>query len=282
MKWTTELDSKLEELFKTKNIYEVSDILGLSKSSIQNRASRLKIDTGQYKHEKINCLNCSKELVSRKSEKRKFCSSACAAIYNNTGNIKSSETKSKQRQSLHNTLLNKKGYIRKEYQYDKNNKRKSNYIKKDRACKSCSSKIEGLKQYCEKCREYYYNVYRFDCNFKFSIKDYEFIFSKEELELLKALGMYSASNRGNNISGVSRDHLFSVREGFKLVVPSFIISHPANCQLLKHSDNNKKNTTCEITLNELHKRIIEAEKIKRYLTDEELEIVKGKLAELVR
>ena len=49
--------------------------------------------------------------------------------------------------------------------------------------------------------------------------------------------------------------MFSVREGFELNIDPKIISHPANCQLLIHSQNISKHKKSSITLEELLKRI---------------------------
>lgn len=67
--------------------------------------------------------------------------------------------------------------------------------------------------------------------------------------------MYSASNRGNNIDGVSRDHIYSVFDGFKNNINPEIIKHPANCRLVLHKENNKKNTKSFTSISGLLKKI---------------------------
>ena len=49
--------------------------------------------------------------------------------------------------------------------------------------------------------------------------------------------------------------MFSVKQGFIDKIDSYYISHPANCKLMKHKDNNSKNTSCSITLIELYERV---------------------------
>ena len=66
---------------------------------------------------------------------------------------------------------------------------------------------------------------------------------------------YKASNRGNNLNGISRDHMISLKEGFRSGISPDLISHPANCQLLQHFINNRKNTNSSLTLEELKERI---------------------------
>ena len=89
-------------------------------------------------------------------------------------------------------------------------------------------------------------------SFDFNLADYpeEFNFS-----LIEEYGWYSASNRGNNLNGVSRDHMVSVKFGYENNIDPNIISHPANCRLMRHNDNVSKNEDCSISLEELKVRI---------------------------
>jgi hypothetical protein len=60
------------------------------------------------------------------------------------------------------------------------------------------------------------------------------------------------------LAGVSRDHLYSVKDGFDNHVDPKLLAHPANCQLLVHNGprgNNQKNSHSEITLDQLLDRI---------------------------
>lgn len=74
----------------------------------------------------------------------------------------------------------------------------------------------------------------------------------EGFELLTKFGMY---NRINNKSGVVRDHIVSVHYGYTNNIDPKIISHPANCRFILHSDNAKKSMKCAITIDELKERI---------------------------
>lgn len=74
----------------------------------------------------------------------------------------------------------------------------------------------------------------------------------EGFELLKKFGMY---NRLNNKLGVVRDHIVSVHYGYMNNIDPKIISHPANCRFILHSDNAKKSMKCDITIEELKERI---------------------------
>jgi hypothetical protein len=57
------------------------------------------------------------------------------------------------------------------------------------------------------------------------------------------------------MDGVSRDHKFSVKEGFRRLVNPLLLAHPANCELIKNRHNQSKCDKCSITLEELLNRI---------------------------
>jgi len=58
-----------------------------------------------------------------------------------------------------------------------------------------------------------------------------------------------------NLNGVSRDHMFSIAEGFKLGINPDLISHPANCKLMIQNKNLKKGAMSSITIDELTLKI---------------------------
>jgi hypothetical protein len=94
--------------------------------------------------------------------------------------------------------------------------------------------------------------YRADCQFKFNLSDYpdEFDFA-----LLTEHGWYKPKNRGDNLTGVSRDHAVSVRYGFDNNLPAEHLSHPANCVLMQHGKNVSKGMKNTMTYEELLRRI---------------------------
>lgn len=94
--------------------------------------------------------------------------------------------------------------------------------------------------------------YRADCTFKFNLLDYpdEFDFS-----LIESYGWYKPKNRGDNLTGVSRDHMISVRYGFDNNLPSHHLAHPANCVLMKHGENVSKGKKITLSYDDLLKRI---------------------------
>lgn len=77
------------------------------------------------------------------------------------------------------------------------------------------------------------------------------------VELLTTNKLYDKNNRNKN--SLVRDHMHGRKSGFENKVFPEIIKHPANCQLITHSQNIKKsksNNDCVITLEELFDRII--------------------------
>ena len=94
--------------------------------------------------------------------------------------------------------------------------------------------------------------YRLDSSFRFGINEYP---NKFDFDLIKKYGWYSASNRGNNVNGIARDHMFSVYDGFHNKIDPKIVGHPANCRLMQQRDNSSKNKRSSITLEDLLERI---------------------------
>ena len=124
-------------------------------------------------------------------------------------------------------------------------------------CKDCNTCFEGKdRTFCNhKCRSNYslknyddLKLYRHFSSFKFDLKDYP---DKYDFSLIEKYGWYKAKNHGDNQNGVSRDHIISVKYGFDNNIPTWIIAHPANCQLLRHKENVSKYSKCDLTLDEL-------------------------------
>ena len=139
------------------------------------------------------------------------------------------------------------------------------YYKK--ICPCCGIEFETRKFhkiYCSsECHNKYRKIinntvvkkaYHSSCSFKFGIASYPEEFNTT---LIKEYGWYSASNHGGNLTGVSRDHMFSCNEGWRQKIDPYIISHPANCELMRHNENFKKLDSCSISLEDLKQRIID-------------------------
>lgn len=204
------------------------------------------------------CVECSVNIPYEKKD-NKFCGNKCSAVYENkqrknTGWSLSYESKKKISEKLSGreyikgiTLTQKCKNCHTDFTYIGNTKLRSF------CCGSCSS-LYYAKTRREKLRytKSDYENYRIDCKFNFNLADFtnEFDFS-----LIEKHGWYKAKNRGDNLNGVSRDHMVSVKYGFENGIPPNIISHPANCSLMLHNDNVSKYKKCSLTLEELVFRI---------------------------
>ncbi len=269
MKWTKESNLKLKELVKDGKYYsEIAILLGRTISSIKNRCKRLNIKRVYF--DEAECKQCGTKFIKYIIDPKVFCNSSCSATYNNSKRIHTEETK----QKISNALLNiKHDEVRKQKLRGENNgawkggvsfsikpkqqkkggkQPKENY--KTRKCRFCKvNEIQDKRKIiCGKCKEDYYKFYRPLCEFKFDINDFK---NKFDFQLVEKFGWYSPANKGNNLNGVSRDHMYSVRDGFINKIDPEIIRHPANCKLMVHPENNKKKVLSSLTLEELLERI---------------------------
>ena len=251
MKWTREDDNKLINLINNHKTHkEIGDALNRTIKSIYCRCSKLGIKSKIIHRENIICKECGGEINKTISNNKIFCDSSCSAKYNNTRRKHSEETKLKMSHSA--SGKNNHKWI---------DGRSKNKIKKlpveeirIRQCNLCGKETKMYKQkgICCECRENYYKAYHPSCSFNFDINKFkdEFDFS-----LIEKYGWYSPTNKGNNLNGISKDHIYSVKNGFINKINPEIINHPANCNLMIHSDNNKKKSKCNITLGDLLEKI---------------------------
>ncbi|MEO6304484.1 MAG: hypothetical protein ABIP51_15080 [Bacteroidia bacterium] len=211
------------------------------------------------------CENCKEKeaIVLGKYSKKRFCSRLCSHKFCTKNDNKKETKKTNCVECDQEIKINKRTCARKAKCSDCKNKNRKrvNYIPRIKRCKFCAELLETKtkKHICEKCRRNYYDYYRFSAEFNFEFKKYKNFFSEEENDLIKKNGWYSPSNKRNNLKGVSKDHMFSVRDGFINKIDIQIIKHPANCKILIHSDNQKKKSNSSISLLNLLKRIKEFE-----------------------
>jgi hypothetical protein len=204
----------------------------------------------------MNCLNCQ-ELHSGEYGSGKFCSMKCARSFS---------TKSKRKE------INKKVSVimtgkQLSDEHKKNIERSNNFNRKQKVSKHCVACNKQLicnpsdkRKYCS--RQCWINdieqnrtsfaSYSKRCKFDFNVYEYP---SKFNLQLIEEFGWYSATNRGGNLDGISRDHMLSVRYGFDMGIDPALIKHPANCELMRQAKNAKKRASSSITLKELLERI---------------------------
>jgi hypothetical protein len=119
-------------------------------------------------------------------------------------------------------------------------------------CKHCSSLFLSRikKQYCELHRELYSESSKSGYKFTFNVYHYSELF---DIALLNKVGWFSPGGKAGqwNMSGLSRDHKVSVTEAIKNRYDPFYITHPLNCELMPHAQNNKKKTKSSMSYAEL-------------------------------
>lgn len=239
----------------TDNNFKNSGTLGLkfkiSKECLDLLAEK-RLKAKNLKNFNVNCFICNNVfIVTEPNEKfplknKYFCSKKCEHT-----RIHSDETKNK----ISTSLI-------------KRNKNPDLFKRKKNFCKNCSKEINIRIKFCtKKCMNSYrtknyddLKLYRIYSQFKFNLSDYP---DKFDFDLIKKFGWYKPSNKGNNLNGISRDHIISVKYGFLNNVPTSIISHPANCQLMQHTKNSSKNMKCDMSIDELLKKIKEWNKSKK-------------------
>lgn len=215
---------------------------------------------GEIKDYDVNCGKCNKLFIVKEretkfpSKDKYFCSRSCA----NSRGKRTEETKNKISKSLSGKKCS----------------RKSKRLKKITICKECQKSFEQFtfskKEFCDKdCKKLHirslkseFQQYKIKTCFCFNLSDYtdEFDFG-----LIENFGWYSPKNsRKPNLNGVSRDHMYSVKEGFRNNVEPSLLAHPANCKLMRHNDNVSKLDKCSISLEELRIRIKDWDKKYNY------------------
>ena len=186
------------------------------------------------------------EIIPFSKRTNKYCNHSCVAKFTNSEKDYSLR-KDNIRKGIHNYLID--------------NGIKTEIEIGNKKCKGCNNLFKrSNKVFCSnECRIQFrrkdmteFKIYKTETNFNFNLSDYpdEFDFT-----LIEKYGWYSPSNKKNNLGGVSRDHMLSVKEGFELGIDPKLLAHPANCKLMIHNDNVSKNKKSSITLEELLERI---------------------------
>jgi hypothetical protein len=187
----------------------------------------------------------------------KFCGSKCARSF---------PTKHK-RKEISDIVSLKMTKRKLSEEHKKNIEQANNFNRKQKIVRSClecslamNCRPSDKRKFCtpgcwanytEKNKEPFL-LYRQRCNFDFNVSDF---INKFDLALVEQYGWYSPSNKGNNLNGVSKDHMVSVRTGFELGIDPEIIKHPANCKIMLHRQNQSKREKSSITIEELLERI---------------------------
>ena len=231
-------------------------------SKANNKIKHLKA-IEKYNKEPVSCKNCGSSLSFKLKNRNKFCSRSCAATYNNSrkdwNNIKTGPKPKHKIKSSTKPKLKKKPRSKSKIKTSSKIK-PSKIVNPHTNVYLCKCKITGIEWYSQTWKSIHPSavetkkLYRYQCRFKFSIRAYKEWFTEAD-SLIKTYGWYSPSNKKNNLSGCSRDHLYSVSDGFENKIDPMLISHPANCKIVPHRENQKKHSKSTITIEELMNRI---------------------------
>lgn len=212
---------------------------------------------GKLSDYNVTCNKCGNTFKVRErdlafpSKEKYYCSRTCANSHTVTDEHrrKTSETLTGKEYQPPCTLTKLCEECSTEFTYIKTGRNKHKRF----CCRSCATKSSHRK-YNEEARKKRAALqnYRSDCQFQFNLKDYP---NEFEFTLIEKYGWYLPKNRGNNLNGVSRDHMVSVRFGFDNNIPPEHIRHPANCRLLQHNSNVSKGSKNSITYDQLLQRI---------------------------
>jgi hypothetical protein len=210
----------------------------------------------EYLNAPTKCKKCNSPLPFGKRN-QSFCNRSCAVSYTN----KEKGSRSVECRKNISWGLTGRKYIEPhmiattckecigEFEYIKTNTSRN----KEFCSRSCSSRFFSKKRYKElRASRPALLTYREDCSFKFNLADFPDEF---DMSLVEQYGWYKAKNRGDNLTGISRDHIISVRYGFDNNIDPVTIAHPANCQLMQHGKNVSKGTRCDLTIEELFVKI---------------------------
>ena len=203
----------------------------------------------------IPCPKCNTlfDPISKWGDKRSFCSKSCS----NKGRVRTEESKAK----LSMEMRKKQKQMKSSLQYDTSGPFTKVYL--------CVCKYSNIRFWSTTPKQVHPNLarnkkeYSYSCQFRFGIASYPNWFSTAS-ELITKHGWYSTpgSRKGEtNLNGISRDHLYSITDGWKNDIDPAIIRHPANCELIPHKENQSKHRRSKITLDELHQRIQRFEEV---------------------
>lgn len=210
-------------------------------------------------HPKL-CKGCNK-IIDYKDRVNKFCSHSCAGSYSNKQRKKNGWALSaNQKLSISKTLIkhnaavgNRPKSLHETIKTASGGFSRVHFMK----CKFCNDMFTAgtATQVCNNCQHLKWNNNKDQYSFKFNIFDYPNLF---DLEMLQQIGWvaFGGKRGGNkNRNGLSRDHKISVNDAKKFSYDPYYISHPLNCELMPHIQNNKKKSKSSISYRELVKLV---------------------------
>jgi hypothetical protein len=122
-------------------------------------------------------------------------------------------------------------------------------------CAHCSKIFVSRRKrkYCEDHISMYSESAKCGYKFRFNVFHYPDLF---DIALIQQHGFFCPGGRYSkdgktNPNGLSRDHRVSVNEAIRNNYDPYYVSHPVNCEIMFHHENNRKKTKSSITYEEL-------------------------------
>ena len=202
-------------------------------TSFRNKAKKER-SIENYSSSPKTCQHCNQQLAYSQ-RKNKYCSKSCSSkVTNNVPRKRGPNAAEKILCSKVKFILCKhtnKFYLNKN---------------PDGTVRRCSPYIKSIKEKYYASSRFRFNVYNYPEEF--------------DLSLIDQYGWYSCPGKKRksklkNIHGISRDHIISISFGFANNIDPKIISHPANCRLMMHSENKNKSYRCDMTIDQLLAKI---------------------------
>lgn len=224
-------------------------------------AERSMVARKKYELNAKSCMGCKLIITYEKflnNRVAKFCSSSCAATFNNKNRKVSDEAK----KAISDGLLKfsqTKPVGPLEDILKRKGRRSLEFFKKSVdgpfskvfhcQCKHCGASYfsSSIRKYCLNHSSLYLDEGRNKFEFTFNPFNFPDIFSKSDLENLKSLGFWSPKNK----NGLTRDHKLSVNNAIRNDLDSFYVKHPLNCELMTWQENNEKKTKSSLNYEDL-------------------------------
>ena len=241
-------DNRIYCSLTCRNIYVNKNLRDYTKVK-ETADKKRKIKEDLYYVSPKYCKHCDK-IISFENRRLNYCNNSCSASHTN-----------KNKKGLKH-ILSEEGL---KNILDTNRKRFNidAYYEEPKKCLNCEEILEFKFRshiFCNvNCKKEYYSknledfkLYKSLTKFKFHLKDYNDEF---DFTLIENNGWYKAKNNGDNVDGASRDHMISVKDGFRKLINPLLISHPANCEIISNKKNQSKHDKCSLTIEELLNRI---------------------------
>ena len=243
------------------HLFTKEDIM---KGKENNNHLKQRIERAKKQNTKI-CSWCNNTFTARY---KKFCNNSCAAHFKNAHRDHTS-IQQKRIETIRSTNPEwgegKTSPTIKKVK-TKAQKKSKQYVKEgpfcvlyNCKCKMCKKQmlLQHKRQFCDACSINHTNL-RMQYQFRFNVYNFPELF---DLNLLAKQGWYSPKGKSGkwNPNGLSRDHKVSVHEAIMNNYDLFYITHPLNCDLIPHSQNNHKKTKSSLLYDDLVKMVDEYE-----------------------